>query len=115
MLHADPMIRREFFDDPIAAEAAEPAVLFAAEGTVGEIIDRLIIHVGHAGLDPQRDAHASLDISREDRARQAVLRIVRHADRFFFAGHLDNGDDRAEHFLLRDLHLRRDIGEHMRR
>jgi len=44
--------------NPFAAETAEAAVLLAAEGTVGGIVDAMVVDVGHARLDTQREANA---------------------------------------------------------
>lgn len=115
MLYADPMIRGELLDDPISAEAAKTTVLFASEWTVRQIVDGLIVDVRHAGFHLKSDPHPSLDIPGEHGARQAVLRVVRHPQCLLFTGHLYDGDHRAEHFVLGDLHAGRDIGKDMRR
>lgn len=108
------MVCRKLLNGPIPTKTTEPAVLLAAERTIRQIIDGLIIHVRHAGLYLQRDPYPPLDISGEHGARQAVLRIVRYAQRLLFACHLDDGNDGAEHFVPGNRHMRRDIGEHMR-
>ncbi len=53
MLNGYQMIRRELLDDPFAAEAADPAVLFSAKWIVGSVIDAHIVDVGHPRLQLQ--------------------------------------------------------------
>src|SRR5690349_8318475 len=71
VLDGDPMHRRELLDRPPAVVSAEAAVLFTAEGTVRQVVDRRVVHVRHSGPYALRETVASLGIAGEDRGGQA--------------------------------------------
>jgi hypothetical protein len=76
MLNSDQMIRRALLDDPFAAEAADPAVLFSAERIVGSVVGAHIVDVGHPCLQLQGKTQPSRFVSREYGARQTILRVI---------------------------------------
>src|SRR6476619_5570434 len=55
-----------------AVVSAEAAVLFAAEGTVRQVVDRRVVDLRHPGLHALGETVAPLDIAREDSRGQAV-------------------------------------------
>src|SRR5580704_2380597 len=64
-----PVIARKFAQNPLPTEPPEPAVLLAAEGTRRRIVDTMVIHMGHSGLNLQREPHPALVVPRKHRRR----------------------------------------------
>ena len=77
MLHANPVICREGINGPSSVETPDARVLLPAKGTEGQIVDRLIVDVGHTGFNLLREPQSSLEVTCEDGARQSVRRVVR--------------------------------------
>src|SRR5688572_11856011 len=115
MLDGDPVHRGELLDRPPAVVSAEAAVLFTAEGTVRQVVDRRVVHVRHPGLHTLRETVATLDIAGEDSGGQAVARLIRHTQRIVLATDLDYSDHGAEQLLGSDGHVVGCVDEDMRR
>src|SRR4051794_25434624 len=62
-LHGDPVVGGERLHGPLAAEAPDAGVLLAAEGGVGLVVHRPVVHVRHASLQPLRDAQAAAGVA----------------------------------------------------
>src|SRR5260370_14327217 len=101
--------------DPIPTEPPEPAVLLAAEGARRGVIDTMVVHMGHAGLNSQREPHTALAVPREHRGRQAELGLIGDVQRLLLIFDLDDGCDRTEDFVLCDRHVVRHAGKDVRR
>src|SRR5258708_30985863 len=110
-----PVIARKFAQDPLPTEPPEPAVLLAAEGTCRGVVDTMVIHMGHSGLNLQREPHTALAVPREHRRREAVLGLIGDVQRLLFILDLDDGCYRAEDFVLCDCHVVRHVGKDVRR
>src|SRR6266446_98796 len=91
MSDGHPVIARKFAHDPLPTEPPKPAVLLAAEGTRRRVVDTMVIHMGHAGLNSQREPHTALAIPREHRGRQAELGLIGDVQRLLFTPALDDG------------------------
>jgi|SRR6185312_94097 len=52
----------EFVDRPGSSESSYAGMFFATEGHMGFVFDRDVVDVGHARLDPHREAHSALGI-----------------------------------------------------
>jgi hypothetical protein len=76
VLFALMLLRGERLDGPCAAESSNAGVLFAAERIVGEIVDRLIVNVRHAGFQPFGETRASLGVACKNRTRKAVASVI---------------------------------------
>src|SRR6185436_20136380 len=114
MLDGNPVHRGELLDRPPAVVSAEAAVLFAAKGTVRQVVDRRVVDVRHPGLHALREAVAALDIAREHSGRQAVARLIRHTQRIVLAMDLDDADHGAEQLLGSDGHAVGRVDEDLR-
>ena len=51
VLHRNPVIGREGVDSPSSIESANAGVLLSSERAEGQVVDRLIVDVSHAGFD----------------------------------------------------------------
>src|SRR5207248_8072863 len=56
----------------------------------------------HTRLDRTRDSQRAAAVLGPDRAREAVVGVVREPDRLVLAGKRDEGGDRAEDLVTRD-------------
>src|SRR5690606_20465705 len=98
-LERDPAQLRELIDARTAAVTAEAARPDAAERHVRLVVDRAVVHVRHAGMQPASDGETALLVTGDDAGRQAVLGVVREANRFVLAVRDDDRRDRAERLL----------------
>src|SRR3954447_6593831 len=89
-------------------------LLHAAEREVHLGAGRAGVDVGDAGLQVAHRLERLVDVAREDRRREAVLDAVRGANRILEGVDRDQRRGRPEDLLLRDAHLRVDVGEHGR-
>src|SRR6266436_2995983 len=110
-----PVIARKFAQDPLPAEPPEPAVLLAAEGTCWRVVDTMVIHMGHSGLNLQREPHTALAVPREHCGRESELGLIGDVQRLLFILDLDDGCYRSEDFVLCDGHVVRHVGKDVRR
>src|SRR5215213_10766161 len=80
--------------------ASEPRLLVAAERDARE---RRVRHVDadRARFDPRRHAMAACRVPGPDGGHEAVLHVVREADRVLLVLERDHRDDRPEDLLLR--------------
>ena len=109
MLHRHPLRSRELLDNPVAAEASEPAVLLATEWIVRKIIDWLIVDMGHADFHFERKGQSAIFILRNDGAGQSGIGVIGDPQGFSFIPHLDDRRDWTEDFLFRNCMLILDI------
>src|SRR6266853_6928517 len=110
-----PVIARKFAQDPLPTEPPEPAVLLAAEGTCWRVVDTMVIHMGHSGLNLQREPHTALAVPREHCGRESELGLIGDVQRLLFILDLDDGCYRTEDFVLRNRHVVRHAGKDVRR
>src|SRR6185436_11820391 len=77
MLDGNPVHRGELLDRPPAVVPAEAAVLFAAEGTVRQVVDRRVVDVRHPGLLRRRKyaAEARVPAARRRGSAARPLRV----------------------------------------
>src|SRR5580704_15493656 len=115
MSYGHPVIARELAHDPLPTEPPEPTVLLAAERARRRVVDSMVIHMGHSGLNSQREPHTALAVPREHRGREAVLGLIGDVQRLLFILDLDYGCYRAEDFVLCDSHVVRHVGKDVRR
>src|SRR5690606_24852076 len=113
-LERNPAQLRELLDAGPPAVATEPARSDAAERHVRLIVDRAVVDVRHAGVQPPRDREPALLVSRDDAGRQSVLGVVREPHRVVLAVRDDDRRDRPERLLAEDAHLRRYVAEDRR-
>src|SRR5262249_18086648 len=64
------------------------------------------------GLEPLGHAPYTADVAAVEVRGKAILRVVREADQLVLGLEAIQRRDRSEGFLVRDLHRRRDVGEH---
>ena len=88
--------------------------LDAAERQVHLGAGRAGVDVGDPGLEVAHRAEGAVDVAGVDRGREPVLHRVRRGDRLLEALDRDQRGRRPEDLLLRDPHLRVDVGEHRR-
>ena len=115
MLQRHPVIGSKGLDGPRAAESSDAGVLFAAERIVGEIVDRLIVDVRHAGFQPFGETRASLGVPCKNRTRKAVLRRVRDTQGVLVAFRAQDRRDGPEELVPGDRVLVADVAEDVRR
>ena len=113
-LYTDPLVGREFVDNPVIVEAADTAHFFSTEHDVGLIVDRLVVNVNHAGRDPPSDSHAVEQVFGEHTPRKTVFGIIGDGKSFFFILCLDEADDGPEHFIAAGRHIVCAVSEHPR-
>src|SRR5690606_41071278 len=94
------------------AFAPYPGLLEAAERHLR--VDDHAVHRDAARAHPTSHLVAALGVGRVDRAVEAVDRVVRFAYRVVDVLVRDERNDRSEDLLLRDRHLRVDVGEDRR-
>jgi hypothetical protein len=100
----DPMISRKFTHDPLAAKAAETAILLPSKWSSRSIVEGGVVYVGHASLYAERKPSASLAVAGKYRTGQPVFGIIRNAKRFLFSMGLNDRRNGTEGFVLRDGH-----------
>src|SRR3954470_7786677 len=98
----------------MAAEPAPARRLAAAERPRRLVLRGRAVDVADAELDLARDGHARVGVAGEDGRGQAVLRVVRDADRVVLGVGVDDRDDGTERLLGVQPHLRRDAGDDRR-
>src|SRR5512133_471686 len=96
----DPAELGELVDDRGAAEAAEAALLDAAERHLRLVADGLVVDVDDARVDPLRELEAAVRVAGDETRREPVARRVRARDRFVRV--VDDLDrrDRPERLVL---------------
>ena len=72
----DPAQLGEFFEGGVAAESAVAAVLYAAEGHLGLVVDGGAVDMADAEFEFFGHAQSAVDIASEDGAGEAVGRVV---------------------------------------
>ena len=102
--------------DAVGAVArAQPAGLGAAHRQLERgVVDVRVVDAHGARLDAARDRLAARDVLGEDRAAQAVGRVVGQADGLLGVGHLHDRQRRAEGLLAHALHRVVDVDQHGR-
>src|SRR5260370_3793511 len=100
-----PVVACDLAQDPLPTEPPEPAVLLAAEWTCRRVVDTMVIHMGHAGLNLQREPHTALAVPREHRGREAVLGLIGDVQGLLFSLDLDDGCERTHGLVLCAGHL----------
>src|SRR5258708_39443605 len=91
MSDGPPVISGKFAQDPLPAEPPKPTVLLAAEGTCRRVVDTMVIHMGHSGLNLQREPHTAFAVPGEHRGPPAVLGLIGDVQRLLCILDLDNG------------------------
>src|SRR5205085_5738836 len=109
----------DVLDLAVAGEAVHAE--FAAEATALEAAERrrrthgrVRVDREHAGLDRPRHAQRTAAVLRPDRAREAVVGVVREPDRLGLVGERDERGDGTEHLLARDPVFRTRLDERCR-
>jgi hypothetical protein len=93
---------------------ADTAVFYTAKGNVRLVIHRAAIYVGHTRLQTPGNGESLLLIPGDDTRRKAVFRVVGQSHGFINAFGGDNRCFRTDGFLLKNAHLGRNIGKHVR-
>src|SRR3954453_13396988 len=93
---------------------AVPGVLRPAEREMDFGAGRAGVHIRDPCLEVAHRPKRLVHVAREDGGREPVLDPVRDANRLVEVAHLDERRGRAEDLLLRDAHLRVDVGEDRR-
>ncbi|MCU1325532.1 MAG: hypothetical protein JWN34_902 [Bryobacterales bacterium] len=75
----------------------------------------MVVDVSHASLHTQRKPHTARFVPSENGTGKAVLSVVCHSQCLGLSVDFDNGSDRAEHFVLSDLHIVLYVDEYVRR
>jgi hypothetical protein len=86
-----------------AVQSAEAALLLAALFDLG-VDNRPVVNPDRASLYLSRNSERAVDVRGPNRRGEAVLRVVRESDGFFFAVEGLHNQDRPEHLLLCDRH-----------
>src|SRR4029077_40869 len=85
--------------------------LGAAERQVHFRSDRRRVDVGDSGVQVADGCERSVYVFRVERRRQAILDVVGNFDRVFETVARNDGNDRAEDFLLSNAHFGIDVGK----
>src|ERR1700722_3218966 len=99
---------REFLETGMAAEFAVAAVLHAAEGHLGLVVDGRAIDVADSEFEFFGHAQGAIDVTGEDGARKAVGRVVGDAQRVLGIVGDDDGFGGAKRFFAVHAHRGRD-------
>ena len=109
-----PVVASKLPNNPVAAEAADAAVLLATERTGYCIVHAVVVHMRHASVHAEGEPDATLSVAGENGAGQAVLRVVGDLQRLCLAADLNDGRDRPEYLFLCYRHIVSHVDEHVR-
>src|SRR4051794_31509806 len=112
--YADPPQLREEVDPCLSAETAVTGTADAAERHLRFVLNRRSVDVADARADAPRNPKATRGIAREHGGREAIIAVVRHADRLFPVSDPDDADHRSEAFVVIKAHVACDLVDHGR-